>query len=198
MLLCSKPLTGLKTINEHRTLHGQTSKLLKVITKMEYIKVHYVKHWEFARVPTRATLHSVGSDLYSAFDYNIPPGGRAAIDTGIGVIIPLGYYGRLAPRSGLTYKHSLDVGAGVIDPDYTGPIQVILFNFGTEEYLVTKGQSIAQIIYEKVAIPIYEEVQQITPTERGNRGPGVDDLLRESTKQTLKTSPVKHVTFKEN
>ena len=83
------------------------------------------------------------------------------IDTGIGVIIPLGYYGRLAPRSGLTYKHFLDVKVGVIDPDYTGPICVILFNHGDQDYPITRGDSVPQIIYEKVGIPIYEETKSI-------------------------------------
>ena len=171
---------------------------VKINGEMEYIEVHYKKFWDFALTPTRATPQSVGSDLYSAFDYNVPPGGKAAIDTGIGVIIPLGYYGRLAPRSGLTYRHSLDVGAGVIDPDYTGPIHVILFNFGTKDYLVTKGQSVAQIIYEKVAVPIYKEIQNISPTERGNRGLGVSNLLQELPKETPSTPTIKHVTFKED
>ena len=92
------------------------------------------------------------------------------IDPGIGVIIPLGYYGRLAPRSGLTYKHFLDVKAGVIDPDYTGPICVILFNHGDPDYPITRGDLVAQIIYEKVGIPIYEETKTIPQTERGNKG----------------------------
>ena len=166
---------------------------------MEYIHISYIKYWEFAKVPTRATPQSVGSDLYNAFDYNIPPGGRAAINTGIGAIIPLGYYGRIASRSGLAYKHSLDVGAGVIDPDYTGPIHVILFNFGIEEYLITKGQSVAQIIYEKVAIPIYVEVQSLPSTEHGNRGLGTDDLLQKSRSHTPdKSLKDKPVALKEN
>ena len=171
---------------------------VKVHGKMEYVEVHYMKYWDFAQIPTRATPQSVGSDLYSAFDYTVPPRGKVAINTGIGVVIPLGYYGRLAPRSGLAYKYSLDIGAGVIDPDFTGPIHVILFNHGTEEYLVTKGQSVAQIIYEKIAIPIYKEVQHLPPTERGNKGLGVADLLQEVTQETSKTSKAKHVTFKED
>ena len=138
---------------------------IPIIGGMEYIKVSYSKYWEFAQVPTRQTPFSVGSDLYSAFDYCIPKGEMRVIDTGIGVIIPLGYYGRLAPRSGLTYKHFLDVKAGVIDPDYMGPICVILFNHGDQDYPITRGDSIAQIIYEKVGIPIYEETKTIPRTE---------------------------------
>ena len=72
----------------------QTAKVQK--KKMEYVEVHYMKYWDFAQIPTRATPQSVGSDLYSAFDYTVPPRGKVAINTGIGVVIPLGYYGRLA------------------------------------------------------------------------------------------------------
>ena len=136
-----------------------------IIWGMEYIKVSYTKYWEFAQVPTRQTPFSVELDLYSAFDYCIPKREIRVIDTGVGVIIPLGYYGRLAPHSGLTYKHFLDVKAGVIDPDYTGPICVILFNHGDQDYPITRGDSVAQIIYEKVGIPIYEETRSIPQTE---------------------------------
>ena len=168
---------------------------IPLIGGMEYIKVSYTKYWEFAQVPTRQTPFSVGSDLYSAFDYCIPKGEMRVIDTGIGVIIPLGYYGRLAPRSGLTYKHFLDVKAGVIDPDYMGPVCVILFNHGDQDYPITRGDSVAQIIYEKVGIPIYEETKTIPRTERGNKGFGSLDLAQQSLEQAPDTAGTKHVTF---
>ena len=117
------------------------------------------------------------------------------IDTGIGVIIPLGYYGRLAPRSGLIYKHFLDVKAGVIDPDYTGSICVILFNHGDQDYPITRGDSVAQIIYEKVGIPIYEKTKSIPQTERGTKGFGSLDLAQQSLEQAPDTTGAKHITF---
>jgi len=81
-----------------------------------------------AIVPTRGSDHSVGYDLYSSEDAMVPSqAGRAIVGTGITVVLPPGVYGRVAPRSGLAAKHCINVGAGVIDPDYTGEIKVILF-----------------------------------------------------------------------
>lgn len=58
------------------------------------------------------------------------------ISTGLQVELPLGYYGRVAPRSSLAAKHSIDVGAGVVDSDYRGELKVILFNFSDQDFEV--------------------------------------------------------------
>jgi len=70
-----------------------------------------------ATLPTRASPGSVGYDLYSLHDTVIQPGSRDIVSTGICATIPLGCYGRIAPRSGLTVRYGIHVGAGVIDPD---------------------------------------------------------------------------------
>ena len=80
-----------------------------------------------AIVPTRASPGSVGYDLYSLSDVVIEPHTREIISTGICATIPLGCYGRIAPRSGLSIKYGIHVGAGVIDPDYTGELKVVKF-----------------------------------------------------------------------
>ena len=59
--------------------------------------------------------------------------------------------GRVAPRSGLASKHSIDVGAGVIDADYRGPVKVLLFNFGDGPFAVKEGDRIAQLVLERVS-----------------------------------------------
>lgn len=86
--------------------------------------------------------------------------------------IPEGCYGRIAPRSGLAVKHSIDVGAGVIDTDYRGTIQVLLFNFGKEDFLIRKGDCIAQLIIEKIALPVIRDVDDLEETTRGEEGFG--------------------------
>ena len=83
-----------------------------------------------AVVPTYATTGSIGADLYSTQLIVIPPGQRELITTGISVRLPEGSYARIAPRSGLALKHSIDVGAGVVDPDFRGEIRVLLINNG--------------------------------------------------------------------
>lgn len=89
---------------------------------------------EKARLPTRGSPLAAGFDLYSAKDVVIPAQGRALVPTDISVAVPEGTYGRVAPRSGLAVKHGLDVGAGVVDADYRGPLGVVMFNLGKEDY----------------------------------------------------------------
>ncbi len=127
----------------------------------------------YGQIPTKGTPNSAGFDLYSAYDVIIPARGKELVFTDISLEIPVGYYGRIAPRSGLAVKHFIDVGAGVIDPDYTGNVGVLLFNFGTENYSVKRGERIAQIIFEKYGANIeLLEVINIDETERGEQGFG--------------------------
>lgn len=104
-----------------------------------------------AHLPTRGSDGAVGYDLYSSEDAIVPcQAGRALVSTGIALSIPDGLYGRVAPRSGLAVKHCINVGAGVIDPDYTGEVKVVLFNHGTEDFEIKKGERIAQLIWRGV------------------------------------------------
>lgn len=127
---------------------------------------------ENAQIPTRASPGSVGYDLYSIEDMHILPYQRGIVCTGIAATIPMGVYGRIAPRSGLAVKHGVQTGAGVIDPDYTGELKVILFNHGSEKFEIKKGDRIAQLILEKCETPLIDEVEEIKDTQRGTRGFG--------------------------
>jgi dUTP pyrophosphatase len=105
---------------------------------------------ENARTPTKGSLDAAGYDLYSACDNIIQPHDKALIKTDISLEIPKGYYGRIAPRSSMAWKKHTDVGAGVIDSDYRGPIGVVLFNLSsTEPVHIEKHDKIAQLIFEK-------------------------------------------------
>jgi dUTP pyrophosphatase len=125
-----------------------------------------------AKIPYRATKESAGLDLFSCETGVIESHSKKMIDIGISVKIPFGYYGRIAPRSGLTIKSSIDVGAGVIDSDYRGNISVILFNHGDEKFTFNKGDKLAQLIIEKIAIVNTKCVNNLDYTERGKRGFG--------------------------
>ena len=139
---------------------------------MEFIELPYVRMSPDAVTPTRATEGSAGLDFYSPADYIIPPYNQLLIPTQIKLQIPLGYYGRLASKSGLAILHQLHVGAGVIDPDYTGEIMVLLINTASRVYNVTKGAPIAHLILEKISIPILKEVKELPLTTRGAQGCG--------------------------
>ena len=82
-------------------------------------------------MPTHASPKLVGLDLYSPTNVLIPAHDKILIDTGIAFQIPMGYYGQIAPRSGLATHHHIHVGAGVVDPDYTGSIHVLLMNLSS-------------------------------------------------------------------
>ena len=139
---------------------------------MDLIELPFVKISTNAVTPTRATEGSVGLDFYSPADYVISSHNQLLIPTQIKLQIPLGYYGRLASKSGLAILHQLHVGAGVIDLDYTGKIMVLLINNASRVHPIKKGDSIAQLILEKVSVPILQEVKQLPPTTRGAHGCG--------------------------
>ena len=130
-----------------------------------------------AIIPTRGSDGAVGYDLYSSEDATVPcQAGRALVGTGIALSIPDGLYGRVAPRSGLAVKHCINVGAGVIDPDYTGEVKVVLFNHGTEDFEIKKGDRIAQLVLERCETPPIEEINIVEDTERGSGGFGSTGL----------------------
>ena len=97
---------------------------------------------------------------------------RGLVPTGISMAIPVGYYGRVAPRSGLSCK-GFDVGAGVIDAGYRGEIKVLMINNSTEKKTFYKGDKFAQLILTKILDrPILEEVTELPTSERGAGGFG--------------------------
>jgi len=123
-------------------------------------------------LPTRGSDGAVGYDLYSNCDGVIAKGKRGVVSTGIAVSLPPGVYGRVAPRSGLAMKNGIQIGAGVIDPDYTGEISVIIFNMGDIDFEVKKGARIAQLILERCETPPVEEIGLLQETLRGEGGFG--------------------------
>lgn len=125
-----------------------------------------------AIVPTRGSGGAVGYDLYSTDDVMVDPTHRIIVGTGIAVVLPVNVYGRIAPRSGLTVKHGIHIGAGVIDPDYTGEIKVALFNLGDTPFEIKKGDRIAQLILERCETPDVREINEMNETTRGSGGFG--------------------------
>ena len=139
---------------------------------MDFAELQIVKMSPRAVVPTKATKYSIGLDLYSPDSYLVRPKGRVLIPIQIRLGIPPGYYGKITSKSGLAVQHKIHVGAGVIDPDYTGEIKVLLINDGKHYYQVNQGHPIAQLILEKASILIIRQVKQLPTTSRGERGCG--------------------------
>lgn len=127
-----------------------------------------------AILPARATSGAVGYDLFSIDNYVVLPGRRVVVSTGISVSLPPGCYGRIAPRSGLAVKHGLDTLAGVVDPDYTGEVKVVLQNLDPQPFVIRPGYRIAQLILEQCVTPEVIEVPSecTSLTGRGDAGFG--------------------------
>ncbi|CAI5973542.1 unnamed protein product [Closterium sp. NIES-65] len=96
----------------------------------------------------------------------------ALVKTDLAVAIPLGTYARVAPRSGLALKHSINVGGGVVDYDYRGNVGVILFNHSDNDFPVKAGDRVAQLILERIVTPDVVEVEELDETTRGAGGFG--------------------------
>src|SRR6266576_2455011 len=125
-----------------------------------------------ATLPSRGSLYSAGLDLYSLEDMTIAPKQRILARTGLAVAIPEGYYGRIAPRSGLALRTGLDVLSGVIDADYRGEIGCLLYNTGDETINLPAQSKICQLIIEKIITPEAVWAEEIDETDRGSGGFG--------------------------
>ncbi|HSH34984.1 dUTP diphosphatase [Schnuerera sp.] len=139
------------------------------------MKIKVVNKSEFP-LPNYKTEGSAGMDLYANLDEPIliKPMERALVPTGLYISIPNGYEAQIRARSGLALKHGISLanGIGTIDSDYRGEIGVILINLSKEEYVINKGDRIAQMVivkYEKVEIV---QVSSLNSTNRGEGGFG--------------------------
>ena len=92
-----------------------------------------------AKAPVKATSKAAGYDLSSAHNDVIPAKSRKLIRTDLAMTVPPGTYGRIAPRSGLALKHSIDIGAGVIDENYTGPVGILMINHSAQDFTIKTG-----------------------------------------------------------
>jgi len=135
------------------------------------------KLYDDAIVPTYGSDCAAGLDLYAFGEYNVPGKTRKVISTGICIEWSgnddKNYYMRIAPRSGLSVKKSIDIGAGVIDYDYRGEIKVCLINNSDIQFTIHHGDRIAQAILEKISrFELIEVVDELGSTDRGNGGFG--------------------------
>lgn len=125
-----------------------------------------------AVLPKRGSVFAAGLDVCGIEDVEIAPKQRVMARTGLAVAIPPGFYGRVAPRSGLAAKNGLDVLAGVIDSDYRGEIVCVLYNTGDETIKLPAGSKICQLIIEQIITPEAAWVMDLDETARGAGGFG--------------------------
>jgi dUTP pyrophosphatase len=127
-------------------------------------------------LPETTTSGSAGVDLRAAISDPIllAPGARQAIPTGLRIALPEGFEAQIRPRSGLALRHGILVpnAPGTIDSDYRGEIQVILMNAGEADFEILRGDRIAQLVVAPVVRPVWDLVEELDGTERGEGGFG--------------------------
>ena len=138
------------------------------------IKLTRLAHGAGLPFPAYATEGAAGLDIVTAQDLSLQPGERMAVPTGFAIEIPPGYEVQVRPRSGLALKHGITClnTPGTIDSDYRGEVKVILANLGQEIFSVSRGERIAQLVPAPVLRATFEEVSQLSDSERGSGGFG--------------------------
>ena len=127
-------------------------------------------------LPKYQTELSAGMDLYANIDepITLKPLERTLVKTGLFISLPKGYEAQIRPRSGLAFKNGITVlnTPGTIDADYRGEIGVILVNLSSQDFTINDGDRIAQMVIAKQETAIWEEVENLDETNRGEGGFG--------------------------
>lgn len=123
-------------------------------------------------LPEYGSNGAAGADLRASESLSIPPGGRAAVPTGLHLAIPPGHVGLVWPRSGLALRHGIDTLAGVIDSDYRGEVRVVLVNHGGQDFPIVAGDRVAQLLIQPVLRATFTPAESLDETPRGQGGFG--------------------------
>ena len=127
------------------------------------------------KMPAYAHEGDAGVDLYSSGAFNLKPGDRVLVPTGLKMAIPHGYEGQVRPKSGLAFKHGITVlnTPGTVDAPYRGEVGVIVINHDPKTaYEIKKGEKIAQMVFNKIEYAAFTEAGELTATSRGEGGYG--------------------------
>jgi dUTP pyrophosphatase len=140
------------------------------------VDVEVLPHGRDLPLPERATPGSSGVDLRAAIEgtLTVAPGERVIVPTGLRVAVPAGFEWQVRPRSGLAAGNGVTVlnAPGTVDSDYRGEVSVILVNLGETEFVLTRGDRIAQAVLCPVAAQEIRRCRELTDTERGSGGFG--------------------------
>ncbi len=125
-------------------------------------------------LPQYAKPGDAGADLRSTEDVELAAGDRALVKTGIRIALPVGLVGLVHPRSGLAVKHGITVlnAPGTIDAGYRGEIMVPLYNSSNESFSISRGDRIAQLLFQRVEVARFIEVTELPESSRGDTGFG--------------------------
>lgn len=149
---------------------------------MTTIPLQILDHARDLPLPSYATVHSAGVDLFAAVGQGeeilLRPMARALIPTGLAMALPEGFEAQIRPRSGLALNHGITClnSPGTIDADYRGEIKIMLINLGTESFGITRGMRIAQMVVAPYVQVVFLPTTALPTTERGAGGFGSTGL----------------------
>ena len=142
------------------------------------VPITRLPHAEGLPLPAYETAQAAGMDLRAAVPQDAPlvlrPGERHPVPTGLAFALPEGFEGQVRPRSGLAFKSGITClnSPGTIDADYRGEVKVILINHGPEDFIIRRGDRIAQLVIAPVVQAQWVEVESLDDTARGAGGFG--------------------------
>jgi dUTP pyrophosphatase len=142
------------------------------------MKIHFkrLEHGKDIDLPFYASTEAAGMDVRAAVaePFTLSVGQRALIPTGFQMALPHGYEAQIRPRSGNAYKHGITMlnSPGTIDSDYRGEVKVLAVNLGQADFVINRGDRIAQMVIAPIIQPTIEEVNELPSTERGEGGFG--------------------------
>ena len=142
------------------------------------VEFKQLAHFAGLALPHYETKLAAGADLRAAVAQDAPitlaAGARALIPTGLAMALPAGYEAQIRPRSGLAYKHGITClnTPGTIDADYRGEVKVLLINHGQDDFTITRGERIAQMVIAPITQPKFITVETLSETARGDGGFG--------------------------
>ena len=147
---------------------------------MRIVTVKFQRHAEDVVLPEYATSGAAGMDIAAHIDtaVTLTPFSRATIATGFSMQLPHGYEAQIRPRSGLAMKHGVTVAnaPGTIDSDYRGEVAVILINLSQQDFTITSGMRIAQMVIAPVTNCRLEDASNLEISDRGTGGFGSTGL----------------------
>ena len=142
------------------------------------VPITRLTHAQDLPLPAYETTQAAGMDLRAAVPDDAPltlrPGDRFAVPTGLAFALPEGFEGQVRPRSGLAFKSGITClnSPGTIDADYRGEVKVILINHGPEDFIIRRGDRIAQLVIAPVVQAAWVEMESLDDTARGAGGFG--------------------------
>lgn len=147
------------------------------------IAISRLAHGVGLALPDYMSDGAAGMDLVAAVAENqsviLEPGGRELVPTGFAIALPKGFEAQIRPRSGLAAKHGISVlnAPGTIDADYRGEVKVLLVNFGSESFAISRGMRIAQMVLAAVVQADFTEVDDLPSSVRGSGGFGSTGVM---------------------